>query len=168
MFKLKPLSPDALPHALDRAEQYRLLNQPWQAESICRDILRVDPHHQKALTIAILSITDQFGSIFGTTSPIEAFELIPRLENKYHQLYFKGLIHERQGKAAYQRNTPHVKYIAYKDLTDAMGLYEEAEKIRPENNDESILRWNACARMIREYNLEADPDEEDVPVFLDV
>ena len=38
---LKKISPDGVPHALDRAERYRLLNEPVQAESICRDVLAV-------------------------------------------------------------------------------------------------------------------------------
>ena len=43
MFDLKPLSKDAIPAALAKAERYRLLNEPGEAESICLDVLRIDP-----------------------------------------------------------------------------------------------------------------------------
>ena len=34
-FQLKTLSPEAVPRALAKAERYRLLNEPGEAESIC-------------------------------------------------------------------------------------------------------------------------------------
>ena len=49
MFELKLLSTGAIPAALAQAERYRLLNEPGEAESICLDVLRVDPEHQDAL-----------------------------------------------------------------------------------------------------------------------
>ena len=60
MFELRPLSTTAIPAALAKAERYRLLNEPSEAESICLDILAVDPAHQDALTMMLLAITDQF------------------------------------------------------------------------------------------------------------
>ncbi|MEE2900476.1 MAG: hypothetical protein VX815_18600, partial [Gemmatimonadota bacterium] len=60
MSELKPLSADAVPVALAKAEHYRLLNEPEEAESICIDILEVDPEHQKALINLLLARTDQF------------------------------------------------------------------------------------------------------------
>ena len=41
--ELKRISQAALPAALAKAERYRLLNEPEQAESICRDVLAVEP-----------------------------------------------------------------------------------------------------------------------------
>ena len=38
-FTLKPISKEAIPRAIQKAERYRLINQSWAAESICRDIL---------------------------------------------------------------------------------------------------------------------------------
>src|SRR5213595_3538201 len=60
MFELRPITPDAIPRALDKAERYRLLNEPSDAESICLDILRIDPDNQKALVAMLLAVTDQF------------------------------------------------------------------------------------------------------------
>jgi len=45
---------------LTKAERYRLLNEPEEAESICRDILDVDPTHEAALVNFLLALTDQF------------------------------------------------------------------------------------------------------------
>jgi len=49
MAELKRLHKDAIPAALEKAERYRLLNEPGEAESICLDILAVDPDNQRAL-----------------------------------------------------------------------------------------------------------------------
>ena len=60
MYDLKALSKSAIPAALAQAERYRLLNEPAEAESICLDILRLDPDHQEALVTMVLALTDQF------------------------------------------------------------------------------------------------------------
>ena len=54
MFELKPLTADAIPRSLEKAERYRLLNEPGEAESICEDILRLDPDNQQALIALLL------------------------------------------------------------------------------------------------------------------
>ena len=59
-FTLKPLSPEAVPRALAKAERYRLLNEPGEAESICLDALEADPENQEALVTMVLALTDQF------------------------------------------------------------------------------------------------------------
>ena len=48
MFDLKPLSKDAIESALAKAERHRFLNEPDEAESICLDVLEVDPDNQPA------------------------------------------------------------------------------------------------------------------------
>ena len=68
MLELKRLSADAVPSARKRALHYRLLNQPVLAESICRDILAIDPDDQEALVTLCLSICDQFGVGQGATA----------------------------------------------------------------------------------------------------
>src|SRR5205807_5788281 len=60
MAEFKPISRDAVPLALEKAERYRLLNEPAQAESICLDVLAVDPENQQALVMLLLALTDQF------------------------------------------------------------------------------------------------------------
>jgi tetratricopeptide (TPR) repeat protein len=166
MLKLKPLSKDSIPNALTRAKHYRLLNEPWQAESICRDILRAEPNHQRALLYLILAITDQFGSEKGTSS-VRAKELCTQLNSKYEQLYYRGIIEERLGKTSLKRDSPRVMYIAHEHFQNAMEYYEKAQKIHPENNQDAVLRWNACLRGIKEFNLKPSLNKDQVQPFLE-
>lgn len=167
MFSLKPLSKDSIAKALVKAKHYRLLEDPWQAESICRDILNVEPENQLALTYLILSITDQFDKKKRTSSAV-AIELCDQLTDDYERSYYMGIIQERLGKAALKRDTPRAKYIAYEHYRHAMHRFEEAEKISPEGNEDAVLRWNACVRRIDQFNLEASSDDRHVQPFLDV
>lgn len=167
MQELKPISRDAIPQALEKAMRYRLLNEPWQAESICRDVLRTDPGNQKAVYTLVLSFTDQFGENFNATLS-DALEIASDLTDTYQVEYCRGLIYERQARAALKRSTPRAEFIAYSHLERAMEYYKEAEKIRPDSNEESVLRWNACVRFIRDHNLKPSPEGEDTQQFLDV
>ena len=166
MTQLKSISVDSIPRALLRAKHYRLLNEPWQAESICRDILNVDKNNQKALLYLVLAMTDQFGGQH-RSSEREAKELCKRLESPFEQLYYRGIVSERLGKVALKRSTPRAKFIAYEYYAKAMGFFEEAEAIQPEGNQDAILRWNACARAIERFKLEASPEEGRVMPFLE-
>src|SRR5688572_28129044 len=94
VFHLKPLSPDALPAAVGKAERYRFLNEPGEAESICLDILAVDAEHQPALVMLILALTDQLRQRPGAHR--EALDLVPRLAGAYERAYYSGLICERR------------------------------------------------------------------------
>jgi hypothetical protein len=151
MFQLKPISKESIPVALEKAERYRLLNEPWLAESICLDILATEPENTKAIIILLLAVTDAFG-----TSPMadigKARQLLLLLP-EYEQHYYAGLICERQGKSLLNRHVPQSDSTAYEWLIDAMEHYEKAESIRSEGNDDPILRWNTCARLIMHYNL---------------
>ncbi len=60
-FELKPISQGGIAEALEKAERYRLLNEPSLAESICLDVLHIDPDNQPALIMLLLALTDQFG-----------------------------------------------------------------------------------------------------------
>lgn len=155
-FKLKPLSRKGIPAALKKAERYRLLNEPHEAESICLDILEVDSKNQKALVALLLSITDQFRS--GSTVD-QARELLPGLGSKYDRLYYEGIVCERMAKATLDRGTPGSAQDAYEWFREAMFSFEKAEAIRPAGNDDSILRWNTCARAIMQGNLSPRAEE---------
>ncbi len=168
MAELKPISKKAIPAALEKANHYRLLNQPWQAESICRDILQAEPSNQKVVYTLILSITDQFEKNKFKTSLSKAMQLAKQLTDQYQQEYCTGLIYERQAMAAINRSTPRAGYIAFEYIQRAMTHYENAEKIRPESNDESVLRWNACVRFIQKHKLKPSPEEKSTEPFLDV
>jgi tetratricopeptide (TPR) repeat protein len=148
MFELKPLSPDGVPRALEKAERYRLLNEPSEAESICLDILRVDPGNRRALVIQILAVTDQFEDFAAHVG--RALALLPRLGDAYEIAYYTGIVHERRAKAQFRRGGPGSGFSAYEGLREAMKHYEKAEAIRPPGNDDAILRWNTCARLLNE------------------
>ena len=150
-FELKPISTAAIPKAIKRAEQYRLLNEPEQAESICLDVLAAQPGDQYALTVLILAITDQFGRE-GSGGARQANEFVSRLDDEYQRLYYGGLVLERQARAYLRRGKSRV--AAHDCFRDAMDHYEKAERLRPEDDDSSFLRWNACLRTIRRGQLQ--------------
>ena len=77
-----------------------------------------------------------------------ARELLPRLKDEYKRAYYAGIICERCAKAQLRPQTPGSGEMAYHWLREAMRWYEKAEARRPPGNDESILRWNTCARML--------------------
>jgi hypothetical protein len=144
--KLMLISREAVPGALSRAERYRLLNQPWQAESICRDVLAVDPANHAALIILVLSLTDQFER--GVTSK-EALAIAEGLPNEYDRAYYSGIIQEREATAMIGRRGDYrSRRAAYALFQNAMEWYRKAQAIRPRDNDESVLRWNACVRVL--------------------
>jgi len=147
MFELKPLSREGVHAALEKAMRYRLLNEPAEAESICHDVLRIDPENQQALVILLLAMTDRFGKGYGV-GVIHAQEVLPRLRDPYERDYYAGIVCERQAKARLQQGSPGCGFEAYEFLRDAMTCYEKAEAIRPAGNDDALLRWNACARII--------------------
>ena len=158
-FELKPIRAEAIPKALEKAELYRLLNEPAQAESICHDILRVDPANQPALITLLLALTDQFDR----GVPINGSQdLLPRLHGEYERAYYAGIIYERKARAQLDQEIPGAKFVAYELLREAMFWYERAEALRPPDNDDATLRWNACARTIRDQRLE--PRIEEKPV----
>lgn len=166
MEDLKPLSPNAIPLALERAMRYRLLNDPWQAESICRDILRAVPDHQEALRMQVMCMTDQFGQP-GDQGMKAVLDVVARLTNPYEREYCTGIVHERQAGAALRRGNPQSHEIAYDLLLHAMECYAKAEPLRPENNEDPILRWNACLRTIKRHHLRPAVHDEGSPQMLE-
>jgi len=152
MFQIKPISRESIPSALEKAERYRLLNEPMLAESICLDILDADAQNTQAIVTMILAITDQFGSS-SLVDINHAKQLLSRLPDEYDRQYYAGLICERQGKAVLNKHMPDSGFVAYEWMSDAMEHYEKAEAIRPPGKDDSILRWNTCARFIMRHHL---------------
>lgn len=160
MFELKPISLDSIPAALERAERYRLLNEPTEAESICLDVIDVDPNNQRALTVLLLALTDQFEANERPSAVAEATKILLRLDDDYRKLYYHGVICERRAKSHFRRGRMNDRFNAYEWFRHAMEYYERAEVIRPEGNDEAILRWNACARTLNRHR-ELEPAHED-------
>src|SRR5437762_14098495 len=102
MSELKQLSPHAIPSALEKAERYRLLNEPAEAESICLDVLEADPGNQNALITLLLAITDRFSNGYGVCDT-QAKEILGKIEGDYERAYYSGILAERRGKARLAR-----------------------------------------------------------------
>src|SRR6202040_1088343 len=124
--KLKSISPESVDAALSKAELYRLLNEPEEAESICQDVLVVQPGNQVALRLLGLAITDQF-----TGNPAdrysEAESAFQQLTDRYERLYYLGILYERRAKAQLRvGRPPHTLLVL---LDEAMRCYDEAERI---------------------------------------
>jgi len=164
MFELKPLSLEAVPAALEKATRYRLLNEPGEAQSICLDVLEVDPHNQQAIVILLLALTDRFGKGYAIGST-QIEEVLGCLADPYEQKYYRALVCERRAKAQLHQSAPGATFGAYEWLSEAMRWYEQAEAIRPAGNDDALLRWNACARMIMGNQLAPRQAEEMEPML---
>jgi hypothetical protein len=166
MFELKRLSKEAIPAALARVERYRLLNEPEQAESICLDILAVDPENQPTLIALLLSLTEQFAR--GTAVRVtEARQILPRLKSEYERAYYAGIICERRARALLAQGGPGVALTASQWFREAMTWYEKAEAIRPPGNEDSVLRWNTCARFLNRNPHLAPTEETSEPMMLE-
>src|SRR6266705_974582 len=97
MSELKLLNKDSIPAALEKAERYRLLNEPGEDESICLDILHVDPENQQAIVTLLLAMTDRFEKGYGV-SDSQTKELLARLRSQYERAYYSGIVAERRAK----------------------------------------------------------------------
>ena len=145
---LKTISREGIPEALAKAERYRLLNEPGEAESICRDVLAVEADHQGALRLLGLALTDQFVGGAADRHP-EAESVFKRLRDPYEKLYYAGIVHERRAKALLSAGArPHTLAVLFEE---AMSCFDKAEAIRPEGNDAAILRWNRCVRLLHQH-----------------
>ena len=145
--QLKPITPEGIPAALQKAERYRLLNDSSAAESICLDVLAIAPENQDALVALLLSITDQFVEEM-SDGVRRAREVLPRLSDEYERNYYAGIICERRARDQLHHGALGSADVAADWFHDAMRWYETAEAMRPSGNDEAILRWNTCARML--------------------
>ena len=166
-FNLKPMSKDAVPSALAKAERYRLLNEPGEAESICLDILQVDPRNEDALVMLLLALTDQFPYDSSSKTVARANDIAAGLATPYDRLYYSGIVRERRAKAVLQRDRFGAATVAVEWLREAMTFYERAEAVRPAQNDDSLLRWNACARLLMELPASAPDVHEPEPLQLE-
>lgn len=161
---LKKLSADAIPGALEKAERYRLLNEAAEAESICLDVLATEPCNQRALITLLLAMTDRFSKGYGV-SDTQAKELLAQIKGEYEKAYYSGIVAERRAKALLGRGAPGCAHLAYEGFHEAMHWFEKAEAVRPPGNDDALLRWNTCLRMIMRNQLTARDEERLEPVL---
>ncbi len=145
----KTISREFIPKALEKAEKYRFMNHPKTSESICRDVLEVDPGNQDAVILLILSITEQFSDSKRYNVKLKnAQQWLPELKEEYLRLYLSGLILERWAKArSHDLPGPDI----YEFLAEAMEFYRQAEPIRPSDDESCLLHHNFCVRFIERH-----------------
>ena len=167
MIELKRLHPDALSRALAKAERYRFLHEAREAESICRDILAVEPDHVEAMETLILALTDQFPHRLGAVWN-EARSLADALPDAYVRAYFRGILHERRAKTHLKLHRAGAFRAAHDDFRAAMEAFEEAAASAPAGDDSALLRWNTCARILNENpSMTAASADEPEPTMLE-
>ena len=162
---LKPLSKDAIPSALAKAERYRLLNEPGEAESICLDVLAVDPQNQAARVMLILALTDQFADP-RASALARAREALADVQGTYEREYYAGIICERRARAQLTYGGHGSAQAAREWLKEALAHFDRAERHRPAGNDDAILRWNACVRLLERYADVSDLEDDQAGMMM--
>lgn len=158
MYELKRISPEGVSAALEKAMRYRLLNEPMEAESICMDVLELEPENQQALVTLLLALSDQLDQRLSERVR-RTRDVLERLGDPYSRLYYEAIVYERQAKAHLRKGGPGSGHYTFSFLKKAMDLYEEAAELSPEGNDDAVLRWNTCARIIMNHSdVEPEPD----------
>lgn len=160
MFALKPLSHESVPGALAKVERYRLLNEPAQAESICRDILDIQPENQDALIGFVLSLSDQIPQ--DKRAFQNALAAAGKLASEYDRAYYSGIVWERRARALHHEGSRGSQHSVYEWIVKALNYFETAERIRPPGNDDAVLRWNTCVRFLVQHPALA-PRTEEIP-----
>ena len=160
MYVLKSLSHAGVAGALAKAERYRLLNEPAQAESICRDILDVEPENQAALVCLILAETDQIPH--DKRAFQSALAAVSGLQNEYDRAYYAGIAWERRARSVHGEGAHGTNHSVYEWIVKALTHFEKAEKLSPAGNDDAVLRWNTCVRFLDQHP-EVAPRPADVP-----
>ena len=61
------------------------------------------------------------------------------------------MICERWATGILRRAGPRSGEIAHDWFTAALDWYAKAESMRPAGNDEAILRWNTCVRLLARH-----------------
>lgn len=151
MIELKTLKPEAISFALDKAKRYRLLGEPDDAESICLDVLATEPDNQEALITLLLSLTDKFPHSGLTPSFNQAKEIVVKLDTTYCKSYYMGIIYERRAKFHLKQGGPGASTSAYDWFAKAMDMFNEAMTVCDPKNQDAILRWNSCARILNAH-----------------
>ena len=157
MVEPKLISQAGIPAALEKATRYRLLNEPLEAESICRDVLAVDPENQEAILTLLLAVTDEFDKeLAGALNDAKA--LLPKIKGEYDRAYYEGIINERWGNAQLSKGAQ--TFVGWYHA--AMRFYAKAEELSERGNDDAVLRWNTCVRIIGRYDFAPEAMTHDI------
>lgn len=143
-FELKRLADKNLGAAIALAKHYRDLNQPEEAESICRDVLDVAPADVDALRTLGLALTDRFSSEWISLFE-EACAVFEKLPSEYERVYYVGIAWERYAKAQLEAGRAHNAIHAFEE---AMERFESASALATKDDPAPILHYNRCVRAL--------------------
>jgi tetratricopeptide (TPR) repeat protein len=143
-YELKRLADKNLGAAIELAKHYRDLNQPEEAESICRDVLDVAPENVDALRTLGLALTDRFPTAWVTLFD-EACTTFKKLPSEYERVYYVGIAWERYAKAQVVAGRAHNAIHAFET---AMAKFEEAAPLAAKDEPAPILHYNRCVRAL--------------------
>jgi hypothetical protein len=167
MIELKPLKSEAFAAALEKAKRYRLLNEPDDAESICLDVLASKPDHQDALITLLLALTDKMRNSGVNPAFDQAQEIIQKLDSSYSKSYYLGVIFERRAKYHLKQGGPGSGTAAHPWFIKAMDSYEHALSADDPKNQNAVLRWNSCARILNSRSDVTADDSDNAEMLLD-
>lgn len=143
-YSLKRLDDRNLTAAITLAKHYRDLNQPEEAESICRDVLTVSPKNEDAWRTLGLALTDRFPSAWMTLFD-EACAVFANLSVPYERVYYTAITWERYAKAQLESGRAHNAIHAFEE---ALERFEEAAKLGAADDPAPILHYNRCVRAL--------------------
>jgi len=167
MIQLKTISTEGISSALEMAKRYRLLSEPDEAESICLDILAIAPDHQEALITLLLALTDNFSQSGLNPSFENAKAVVEKLDSTYCKSYYSGIIFERRAKNHLKQGGPGSGAVAREWFIKAMTAFDTAMEGCDPDNQDAVLRWNSCARIINSHPDVGAGDADQTESFLD-
>jgi tetratricopeptide (TPR) repeat protein len=142
--ELKPLRARNLSEAVALAKHYRALNQPEDAESICRDILDVAPDNEEAWRLLGLALTDQFPTAWLTLFD-EACAAFAKLRSNYERVYYTAIAWERYAKAQLVAGRVNNAIHAFEE---ALRRFDEADRLGSPDDPAPVLHYNRCLRAL--------------------
>ena len=146
-WELKRLADKNLGAAIALAKHYRDLNQPEEAESICRDVLEVAPTDADALRTLGLALTDRFSSQWIALFE-EACATFEKLPSDYERVYYVGIAWERYAKAQLESGRARNAIHAFEE---ALERFEQASAFAAKDDPAPILHYNRCVRALTEH-----------------
>jgi hypothetical protein len=76
-------------------------------------------------------------------------DVVAGLKGEYERAYYSGIVDERRAMALLRQTDYRSGHVVHSLFRHAMEWYEKAEWLRPPGNDDSLLRWNTCVRVLR-------------------
>lgn len=96
----------------------------------------------------ILALTDQFPDGAHPQAAVEAEKAAARIQDEYKRLYLSDIIRERRGKAMLAAAVPARHGRRRNGCVKRCRATSVRKPLRPAGNDEAVLRWNTCARLL--------------------